>query len=631
MRRLRLAVCLLPLLLLPLARARAAEPSLPQTERWYEIFVRGEKLGHSRVVWAPSTWETRKTLHDTTTITERSVRNMLGLREVFEQVMTIDLERDADGTLWWMRTVVDEAGRRSVEELTWTGEGYESVSRLEGEEKRVFVPLDAPVVTDSEAFLGDRIRAGRVKVGDRFEMRLLDLRARKARIIPVEVVAREAIEDESRSRGDAAEGEASADAAGGAPDAPRTTVCFKVVETDPETGSRSTMWIDDDGAFVRLATDGGQSYRRVRREQAETAPVRPAESRITAPAYPVLERIMSADRLLLDLHLQGDAERALPEFPDSPWSRVVGRRGSDEEGWVIEMELTRHDAPEQDATLPLAEVAPFERELESTVLMPCHHDDVQAVAREVVGDTTSAREAAHRLARWVYENLEKSSPPVGQASALEILESRQGDCSEHALLFVALCRAAGIPARQCSGYVCVGSDWGAHAWAEIWTGTWIGADPTTGEIGCGARYVFFGYPDHPDSHPGVVSARAAGRMRFVATRIQEGDDDYPLDDVERWHIEDREAGRYVHVLAGIEARDAPGTGSSASWGHEACGSGRPTSTSASRRRPTRGRRWARSAPRPGAVGPSRAGPRWGACAPGGARSSSCTADGVSSR
>lgn len=539
-------VCGLLVLLLaaPLTDGFAAEPSLPRTERWYEIFRRGEKLGHSRVVWAPSTWESRKTLHDTTTITEKSVRNMLGLREVFELVMTIDLERDVDGTLWWMRTVVEEAGRTSVDELTWTGKGYESVSRLEGQEQRVFVPLDAPVMTDAEAFLSARIRAGEVKVGDRFDMRLLDVRARKARVIPVEILAREEVEDGGREP--AVEGEA-----------PPAIPCFKVRETDPETGSQSTMWIDEDGAFVRLVTDNGQAYRRVRREQAETAPVRPAESRITVPSYPVLERIMSADRQDLDLHLQGDAERALPAFPDSPWSRVTGRRGNDDEGWVFEMELRRHDAPAVDTTLPLAEPERFERELEATVLMPCRHENVQAITREIVGDTTSAREAAHRLARWVYENLEKASPAVGQASALEILDSRQGDCSEHAVLFVALCRAAGIPARQCSGYVCVGSDWGAHAWAEIWTGEWIGADPTTGEIGCAARYVFFGYPDRPDSYPGVVSARASGRMRFVTTRIVEGDDDYPLEDVEAWHIHDKEAKRYVHVLAGIEARDPP--------------------------------------------------------------------------
>jgi hypothetical protein len=179
-------------------------------------------------------------------------------------------------------------------------------------------------------------------------------------------------------------------------------------------------------------------------------------------------------------------------------------------------------------------------------------------ARTAIGDAKDLRTAAGRLARYVFTTLEKESPEVQQASALEILEQCKGDCSEHALLFVALCRAAGIPARSCSGYVNVGSAWGAHAWAEIWTGAWIGADPTTGEIGTAARYLFFGYSDRPDSFPGVVSARVQGRLRFVATRVEEGDDAYDLsDDPSTWYVHDRAAGRYVHVLAGIELRDVP--------------------------------------------------------------------------
>ncbi len=536
---------LLPLFLLAaivwiVPTAFASEPSVA-TDRWYEIRRSGQKYGHSQVVWAPSTWEGRPTIHDTTTITERSVRNMMGIRDVFETVMRIDLERGDDGTLWWMKVVVEEAGRVTSVETRWTGEGYEQVTRLDGEEETLVIPLDTPVMTDSESFLGARIRRGSVKVGDTFDLRLLDVPARGAAVTKLEVLAREAIADE-----------AVRDEEGNAVLIP----CFRVRERDPKSGSTTTIWIDDDGAFVKLVGEGGITYHRLARSAAEETPVKPAEFRVTTPATPVLERIMSADRLYLDLHLRGDPDRPLPEFPASRFSRTEKVRGSDEEGWVVEMVLDKFDEPEATTTLPM-DTKGLERHLESTVLMPTGHEKVQAVVTTVVGEEPDARKAAHLLARYVTERLGKKSPEVAQASALEILDSGQGDCSEHALLFVTLCRAAGIPARQCSGYVCIGSQWGAHAWAEIWLGRWVGADPTTGEIGTGARYVFFGYHDDPDSFPGLVTSRTRGRMRFVATRIVEGDDDYDLRESETWRIHDGEGRRYVHVLAGLEARGVP--------------------------------------------------------------------------
>ncbi len=525
----------LPILGAP-ARAESGEETPLRTERWYEILLRGQKLGHQKVVWAPSTWEGKKTVHDTTVVTETSVRDMLGTKDVFEVVTTIDLERGDDGTLWWMKTAVEEADRTVVTEWTWTGKGYLWVSRFKTEE-RIEVPADAPVPADAEAFLGARVRAGAVHVGDRFALPVLDVTARKVATDRLEVVGREDVLDPSR-------GEAARVGA------------FVVKQTDPESGEVSRIWIDDEGAFVRIVSDRGQVWQRVARDAAERRAVQPAESPITTPSKPQLERVMSADRLWLDVHVQSDPDRARPELPDSPWSRVAGLEGSDEAGWVYHLVLSRYDDPSADTTLPIAPEG-FERDLEATVLMQTEDPRVVKLARSIVGTEKSARRASYLLARYVFEHLEKESTAVGQASALEILDCGQGDCSEHALLFVTLCRAVGIPARICSGYVCVGSDWGAHSWAEIWVGRWISSDPTTGEIGGAARYVFFGYPDRPDSHPGLVSARATGRMRIVATRIQEGEQTFDLTDPAGWQVHDLEHHRFVNVLAGIEVRDAP--------------------------------------------------------------------------
>ena len=86
---------------------------VPTTDRWYEILRRGQKVGYTRVTWAPSTWKGKKTLHDTTTVVRRTVRNMAGIMDEFETSYVVDLERGTDGTLWWMRSTFTDKLKQS--------------------------------------------------------------------------------------------------------------------------------------------------------------------------------------------------------------------------------------------------------------------------------------------------------------------------------------------------------------------------------------------------------------------------------------------------------------------------------------------------------------------------------------
>jgi hypothetical protein len=76
---------------------------------------------------------------------------------------------------------------------------------------------------------------------------------------------------------------------------------------------------------------------------------------------------------------------------------------------------------------------------------------------ELAGDETTAWDKAKAFHQWVFDNIR--GVPGAYTSVRQALESRQGDCEERAGVFVALCRAAGIPARL----VWVPN----HAWAEF--------------------------------------------------------------------------------------------------------------------------------------------------------------------
>lgn len=537
-RLLTLGLLAITLLVSPFAgtAADAADESIPRSEKWYEQRRDGNKIGFIRVVWSPSTWKGKDTVHDTTTFVSSSTRNMAGMRDTFSTTTTIDLERAPDGTMWWQQTRVEEPSRITLSELLWTGKGYRFSSHIMGQEANrhvIEIPLDKPTMTDAESFLGTHVRGAKLAAGATFELRNLDVRARKVRLTTLHVQGRETIKNEDG----------------------KDVETWKVIEKDPSAGSEKLLWIDDKGVLVQFRV-GSVLIARTTQAKAEQMPTRPAEYAITVAASPRLERIFNADRTVIDVMVRPDEHRKMPEFPKSPWSRPLEVEDRGEDGARVRVELTRHDSTVKTATVPVVDSA-FARWLEPTAQMQVADPLVVRTVRDVVGEERDARTAAYKLARFVYTKLDKRSLDVAQGDAVQILKACRGDCSEHCLLFVTLCRAAGIPARRCTGFVCIGGMWGSHAWAEIWTGQWIGADPTTGEVGTGARYLFYGYPDDAGSYPGVVSARATGRMRILTRRVEEGKAAYDLEDPTKHRIYDRAGKRYVHVLAGLEARDVP--------------------------------------------------------------------------
>ncbi len=107
--------------------------------------------------------------------------------------------------------------------------------------------------------------------------------------------------------------------------------------------------------------------------------------------------------------------------------------------------------------------------------------EIVALANEVAGKINDAWRAAQTLEAWVHGYIKKKSLDIGLATALEVCKNREGDCSEHAVLLAAVCRASGIPARVCMGLEYIGGVWGGHAWNEVWIdGKWYPLDATNG-------------------------------------------------------------------------------------------------------------------------------------------------------
>jgi hypothetical protein len=109
-------------------------------------------------------------------------------------------------------------------------------------------------------------------------------------------------------------------------------------------------------------------------------------------------------------------------------------------------------------------------------------------AEEVVGGGRDPRVAATRLMAWVHRSVEKK-PVISVPSALEVLETRMGDCNEHSVLLNALMRGAGIPSRTCVGVVYARGRFLYHAWNECYLGEWVTMDSTLNQMPTDATHV----------------------------------------------------------------------------------------------------------------------------------------------
>jgi len=99
-------------------------------------------------------------------------------------------------------------------------------------------------------------------------------------------------------------------------------------------------------------------------------------------------------------------------------------------------------------------------------------------------------QVTRRLTVGVNEMLEKRIT-FSIPNAVQVLESGQGDCNEHTVLFVALARALGLPARTAVGLVYVNGAFFYHAWPEVWLGQWVAVDPTFGQYPADAAHLRF--------------------------------------------------------------------------------------------------------------------------------------------
>ena len=117
-----------------------------------------------------------------------------------------------------------------------------------------------------------------------------------------------------------------------------------------------------------------------------------------------------------------------------------------------------------------------------------NHSDIERAAKNIkepiylfTPDQTKRQlDLVKKIFNFVVRTLSYAGYNPVDRGAVEGLRAKRGDCSEYSDLFVALCRAKGIPARTAEGFTTESSSVPKHSWAEVFiTGLgWVPFDPT---------------------------------------------------------------------------------------------------------------------------------------------------------
>lgn len=270
-----------------------------------------------------------------------------------------------------------------------------------------------------------------------------------------------------------------------------TTVLAATIE-----GMETLSWVDGDGNLLRQETLFGWVMESCTADEAlalgKSAATGDMLTSLAVPVTGPVEKLSSAR----SAHLTFSGAPLQTSGLETHRQSLLSSTGNITRLLVKADTLPSTGLPPGDVP---AEVKPF---LASSAFI--QSDDRRMIdrARAITGNWTNSLSATLAIYDWIYKNVEKT-PTVSLPSALDVLLKPQGDCNEHTYLFVALARAAGIPAKIRVGLTLHNGMFYYHAWPSVYVGRWLDMDPT------------LNYPAVPADHISLLEGELAEQMKLM--------------------------------------------------------------------------------------------------------------------
>lgn len=257
-------------------------------------------------------------------------------------------------------------------------------------------------------------------------------------------------------------------------------------------GIQIESWIDEDGRILRASSPLGFSMEKTEFELARQAQ---EDARLVQDRFGdsdvILSTAVRSNVDLDDVETQEEIRFRLTGVDLAGFALDGGRQTLRGDTLVVRRENWEALSPGYDLPYPRMDLR---EALEPEPLV--QSDDPRIIRRaQQITDWRSQwrhdpRQVARTLSTAVHGMLEKSIT-FSVPNAVQVLETLQGDCNEHTVLYVAMARALGLPARTAVGLVYVDGSFYYHAWPEVWLGEWVAVDPTLGQVPAGAAHLRF--------------------------------------------------------------------------------------------------------------------------------------------
>ncbi len=257
-------------------------------------------------------------------------------------------------------------------------------------------------------------------------------------------------------------------------------------------GARVESWVDEDGRVIRASSPMGFSMEKTEYELARQA----QEDARLVSASPIDEDVILATAVQSDVDLADVEEFEELRFRltgvDLTGFQLDGGR-QELRGDTLIVRREEWSAIDPGYQLPYAYMD-LRSALEPEPLIQSDDERIVRRAREITARRAQWRQdpksVARQLTTGVYSMLDKSIT-LSVPNAVQVLETLRGDCNEHTVLYVAMARALGLPARTAVGLVYVNGAFFYHAWPEVWLGEWVAVDPTFGQYPADASHIRF--------------------------------------------------------------------------------------------------------------------------------------------
>jgi hypothetical protein len=246
-------------------------------------------------------------------------------------------------------------------------------------------------------------------------------------------------------------------------------------------GVPQVAWVGLDGTVLKEEGALGIRLERVSKEEAlATFALSPGTDLMELASIP-------ANKVLFDTHLLKELKLQLKGLEGGNLFVEGGRQQLDGDILRILKESFRETGFRPPDQTHAAEVR---KALGSTPFIQADHPEIAAKVKEIVSPGDPARVKAMKLISWVHEKIQKK-PVLSVPNALETLRQKAGDCNEHAVLFAALARAAGISTDVEAGLVYQNGRFYYHAWNILYLDQWITADTAMGQFPADVTHVRF--------------------------------------------------------------------------------------------------------------------------------------------